>query len=293
MTTETNVETTEDTTLWSLLGWVIFAVSAAVLAIAVMLGFVMRAVVLDVVSFWPAWVLAGVIALAVWPLQRRGIARVSAIAPLLLFSWLTGAVALHYVGWDQLPSAAGDLTGPGVGDAVTAELTIDLVGDVVLVPGSRFLYEVKLARSGGSTGPAEALELSTGSDVVVTLMERSDAGWFEASGWEVTIARTPAWSLSVAATSVDLDLATVSIESLEVVADGRVKLASPVGDVPVLVSGAVEVEVPASANVEIFGAADVPDSWTATETGFSFEGEGTSTYLITVADGASLIVTQW
>ncbi len=95
------------------------------------------------------------------------------------------------------------------------------------------------------------------------------------------------------ATSVDLDLATVSIERLDVIADGRIRLAFPVGEVPVSINGAVEIEIPSTASVEIIGLADVPSSWSSTENGSTFTGEGTSSYVITVVSGATLVVTQW
>ncbi len=293
MTTPEAPSTPESSSLWPLIGWVIFALAAAAVAISVMLGILMRAVVLDVVSFWPAWVLAAIVAAVMWPLSRRGLARVGAVAPLLLFSWLVGAVGLHVSGWDQLPSSAGDLTGPEVGAAATAELSIDASGEVVIQAGSERLYEMRLQRSGGSTGPAEALERATDESVVVRLTERPDAGWFEASGWDVAISRTPVWALSVTAADAELDLATVSLRSLELVTDGRARLASPAGTVPVTVNGGVILEVPSTATVEVIGQAQVPAGWETTEAGSRFNGEGTSSYVITVAPGANLVIRQW
>ena len=283
----------DDSSIWPLLGWVIFAASAGILLIAVFTGGMLRAVILDVVSFWPGWAVALIVAVATWSLGKKRSVRLRAIAPLLLFSWLTGAVGLHYSGWDQLPSAAGDLTGPAVGASETAELTIDVSGEVTLTAGSDHLYEVRLVRSGGSVGPAEALERQTDSNVVVRLNERRDYGWFGSDGWEVSIARAPLWSLSVAASSIDLDLATVSVSALDLVADGAVRLASPSGEVPVLINGAVVLDVPDTTRVEIIGVASVPNGWQETETGWLFPGDGTASYVITVVPGASLEVTQW
>jgi len=293
VTNRTDTERTDKGSLWPLIGWVIFALSAAAFAIAVISGGLMRAVVLDVASFWPAWAVAIVLALVLWPLSRKGVRRVGAIAPLLLFSWLTGSVGLHFSGWDQLPSAAGDLAGPAVGAAVTAELGIDVSGDLRLGPGTGLLYEVTLVRRGGATGPAEALERRTDENVVVQLIERPDAGWFESRGWEVSISRALIWTLSVEAAGVDVDLATIVIASLAIVADGEVRLASPVGMVPIMIDGGVRLEIPMTASVEVIGPADVPAGWEITDSGFRFTGEGTSTYVVTVAEGATLVVTQW
>ncbi len=293
MSTTPELDTTDRDALWPMLGWVLFAISVTILMAAVLVRGVMRAVVLDVVSFWPAWVLAAVIALAMWPLQRKGVARVAAIAPLLLFSWLTGAVGLHYSGWDLLPSAAGDLRGPEVAGTESAELSLEMSGMLVLVPGTDRLYEVELSRSGGSTGPAEALERRTDDDVVVRLLERPDSGWFESGGWKVTISRAPVWSLSLAADQVDVDVATVSLGSLEVISDGDVRLGSPVGTVPIMINGSVQLRLPRSASVEVVGNATVPDGWETTETGSRVVGVGTSSYVVTVVPGASLVVEYW
>ena len=293
MTSPSEPPVQQQGSLWPLTGWVIFALASAAVAVSVMFGLMMRAVVLDIVSFWPAWILAAVVAVAMIPLGKRGRGRVGAIAPLLLFSWLVGAVGLHFSGWAQLPSAAGDLRGPEVGAAATAELSIDVTGRLVVRAGSDRLYEVTLARSGGSTGPAEALERTADEDVVVRLLERPDGGWFESSGWEISISRTPTWALVLAAGSVDLDLATVAIRSLELVTDGEARLASPVGEIPIMVNGRVELEIPRTASVEVIGLADVPDSFEVTEGGSRFIGEGTSRYVVSVASGATLIVRQW
>lgn len=293
MTTAEETTSPDRDSIWPLLGWVIFTLTAAVFIVAVLLGAVMRAIVLDVVSFWPAWVLAAVVALGLWPLHRKGVARVGAIAPLLLFSWLTGAVGLHYSGWDQLPSAAGDLSGAEVAGAVTAELTIDVSGELVISPGTARLYEVDLIRAGGTTGPAEALERRTDENVVVRLLERPDSGWFESRGWRVAISRSPVWTLMLGADQLSVDLATVAVSSLDVVADGEIRLGSPVGTVPVTINGNVLLRVPQNVSVDVLGSATVPNHWETIENGARIVGEGTFSYVITVASGASLIVEHW
>ena len=128
---------------------------------------------------------------------------------------------------------------------------------------------------------------------MVRLIERPDAGWFESRGWDVSISRAPTWTLSIAAARVDADLATVSVASLDVVADGNVRMASPAGEVPITIDGSVVLQIPATAGVEVVGMADVPDGWEITASGSRFIGEGTSVYLVTVADGATLVVRQW
>lgn len=283
-------ETSERDPVWPILGWVLFAFALTVFLIAVLINAVMRAIVLDVVSFWPGWVLAAAVALAMWPLHRKGVARVGALAPLLLFSWLLGAVGLHFSGWSELPSASGDLRGPGVNGVETAELNIAVSGQLNLGGGTPQLYDVTLIRDGGTTGPAEALERRTGTDVAVNLLERTDAGWFASSGWNVAVSRAASWALVVEAGSVNLDLATIAVSSLAVVADGSVSLGSPIGEVPISVSGNVVMEVPTGIAVVIIGDAEVPASWQETDTGWSAEGDGTSSYLITVDPGATLVV---
>ena len=128
---------------------------------------------------------------------------------------------------------------------------------------------------------------------MVRLMERPDAGWFDSGGWNVAISRVPSWALTLAATRVDLELGTVSLRSLDLVTDGEVRVSAPVGEVPILVDGRIVLEVPASASIEIIGPADTPGGFEATDQGSRFIGEGTSTYVVTVASGATLIVQQW
>ena len=107
------------------------------------------------------------------------------------------------------------------------------------------------------------------------------------------IARTPIWALTLAAGDLDVDLGTVSISSLGVIADGQVRLASPVGTVPVTINGSVVLLVPRSANIEVIGSVETPDGWERTDTGARVVGEGTSLYMVTVVSGASLIVEYW
>ena len=62
---------------------------------------------------------------------------------------------------------------------------------------------------------------------------------------------------------------------------------------PVTINGSVVLRVPRTANVEVIGSVDVPDGWEITETGVRLVGEGTSSYMVTVVSGASLVIEYW
>ncbi len=270
---------------WPVIGWLLFAVSLLVVGIAAWGGLLMPAVVLDIVSFWPAWLVALLIALALWPLRRRGIARIGAVLPLLLFSWLAAAVGLHLLEWDRLPSASADIEGPRGTGITTAEIGIELSGSLTVRAGSDFLYEVHLARSGGSTGPPDALERLVPSSAVIQLRERSGAGWFRSSGWMVDLHRGPAWEIDVAGSDLEISTRGLDLRRLAVVGDGTVTVGRPAVDTQIALDGELTLMVPADSPVEVMGAAGVPAWWETTESGSRTQGSG-AVIVVVVADGS-------
>jgi hypothetical protein len=244
-------------------------------------GLLMKAALLDVVSFWPAWVLALLISLALWPLRRRGIARIGAVLPLLLFSWVAGAVSLHLLAWEQLPSASADFAGPAQSGVSDASLSLEVNGRLELDGDATDLYDIAVLRSGGGAAPAEALERIDGAMASVELRERESPGWFASAGWHLNISRLTAWELSIVAQDVDADLRGVPVRRLDVVGDGIVMLGSPVGEFDVTVSGDVELVVPVGVAVEVDGAAVVPEGWEPTEAGARFAASGPVITIIT------------
>ena len=270
---------------WPIIGWLLLFVSVTVVGIAAWAGLLMPAVVLDVLSFWPAWVVALLVALALWPLRRRGIARIGAVLPLLLFSWLGGAVGLHLAEWDQLPSASADLRGPSASDVATAEMDVAVSGSLSVRSGAEQLYDARLVRSGGDTGPPDALERMVPSDAVVSLRERVAAGWFRSSGWRVRLNRGPAWTIDLSAAVVDVSTRGLDVRRLSVVGDGDVRVGPPPVDSVVILDGELTLTVPVGAAVEVVGAAAVPGAWETTEDGSRSGGTG-AVIRVQVVDGS-------
>jgi len=273
------------TSPWPIIGWLLFAVSMLVVGIAASTGLLMPAVVLDIASFWPAWVVALLVALTLWPLRRRGIARIGAVLPLLLFSWITAAVGLHLLEWDQLPSSAADIRGPSGAGVTTAQIGIEVSGALTLGGESETLYDVRLVRSGGDAGPPDALERLVPSSAVIQLQERSGAGWFRSSGWTVALQRGPAWEITVVAGKVDISTRGLALRALAVAGDGAVRIGTPSVDTRIVLDGDLTLTVPAGTAVSVVGAAGVPPGWETTDEGARSNGTG-AVVTVEVADGS-------
>ena len=271
---------------------VLFAVGAAYN------GWLMRAVLLDILSLWPGLAVSLVL-LAIrsrMTKHRRTFLRQGpgAAAPFLVLTWLVIGLASHLTGWEALPSSAANLAGPPVdGEIAGAVLDLETDGQVTLDGRAGLLYEVDQMRTGGDIAPARSSEVVAGDEAVVRLTEESEPGWFGSRGWNVSISALPEWSVNIMAGSVDADLTAVRLTSLRVVADGRVRLAAAPGDVPVLVAGAVVLEIPSDASVEVTGSAQVGPGWEVTAEGKRFDGSGTSRFLVEVDPGSELVVEQW
>ena len=207
-------------------------------------------------------------------IDPQGVVRIGAVLPLLLFSWVAGAVSLHLQAWELLPSASADFSGPS-GEAVSlVELDLVVGGLVELRSGATTLYEVRLLRRGGEAAPAEALERIAGGSATIELRERSEAGWFASAGWRLELSRAATWELSVVADEVDSDLRGLAVRALSVEGDGKIRLGVPAEDLEVTVAGDLRVVIPTGTAAEVDGQAVVPPSWEETETGARFEAPG-------------------
>ena len=266
--------------------------------VATRAGWLMRAVILDVASLWPAPLLATAVVVVRDRLatRRNRVVRTGSrvSVPLLLFTWVSVGLALHVAGWEHLPSSAAALQGPAVPDLLVAgELDIDSGGEVVLGGESEHLYEVTPMRSGGSVAPAGASELIGAREAAISLTETSEAGWFGSRGWRVSVSAFPWWGLTVRAARLEADLTAVQLQSLRVQADGRIRLGFPSGEVPVRLDGGVVLEIPSGASVEVEGPAEVGPGWEVTATGMRYVGTGNSRFLVVVEPGSDLVVEQW
>ena len=278
--------------------WGVLVLSVVLLVVVTQAGWLMRALILDVGSLWPAPLLA-IATMEVRDRLARRRNRVvrtgSGVAvPLLLFTWVVVGLALHLAGWEQLPSSAVALRGPEVPDLlVAAELDIRSGGEVVLGGESEYLYEVTPMRRGGIVAPARGSELIGGRNATISLTESSEAGWFGSRGWRVSVSVSPWWGLTVRAPRLEADLTAVRLQSLHVQADGRIRLGSPSGDVTVRLDGGVVLEVPSGASVEVEGPARVGPGWEVTATGTRYVGTGNSRFVVLVEPGTDLVVEQW
>ena len=256
----------------------------------------MRSAMLDVISLWPGWVVT------VGPVlirRRRERHRLRAIrigpsptVPLILVAWVMVGMALHLAGWHALPSSSARLSGSPVGDATAASLDIRLEGDLVIGSGAVNLYEVGPLRTGGQVAPGQSTEAWAGPEVTISLREGPEAGWFGAGGWQVSLSPSPTWDLILDTTGVEADLTPVRLGALQVVGDGRVRLGAPTGEIPILVAGALVLEVPSEAAVEVIGSAQVGPGWEVTALGKRYAGEGSARYVVEVDPGADVVVEQ-
>lgn len=271
--------------VWPITAWLLVLASALVLGVGISGEVLASSLVLDLVSFWPGLVVAFLLAAALWPLFRRRAARLGAILPLLLLTWMWGGVALHFAEWDLLPSSSVDLRGPPIEHIQAASLTLTVGGPATVGPDSDALYSVRPERRGGMVGVPQAIERLEGDFATVAIFEAEPGRWFGWAGWRITLAGDPRWTLSLTAESVDADLTGHVLERLEVHADGVVRLPSSEVDTPVVLEGDLVVVVPAGVGVTVTGAADVPSEWEVTDTGWRSPGRAPG-YSITVAEGS-------
>ena len=273
-------------TLWA---WLFVGLLLVAVVVGVVGQVFSRAVVLDLVSFWPFLVVIFLIAATVLPRSRgRWLA---SVVPLLLIGWLVTAIVLHVNGWEQLPSSSARLAGPiHVG---AADLTVNVPG-VLEIRGAAAQPEAYLViprKAGGDVGAPEALERQVDLELAVGLRPIATSQWFQSEGWDITLDDRLTWVLALTAIDISADLSSLVVSSVEVTGDGTVTL-GPMAENSrsVDVRGNVTIVVPNEETVQIIGEASVPPSFTATEDGY-VRGEGDPTVTIQVVAGA-LTVTE-
>ena len=295
MTTETaepaEIVERRSSSPWTLWAWLMVAVAIVSIAAGVVGGILAPSVVLDVVSLWPLVVGAFFVAAALLPLRKRGPARISAVLPLLLVTMLGTSVVLHLTGWERLPSASADVVGPRSVGIESAELALELSGQLSLAAGEGDLYSVRIERSGGSTGVPEALESSFEDGPFFVVLRETEGGtWFQTSGWQLLLGSEPLWSLSVGSPDLDADLTGLRLKSLVLLGAGSAAVPSPgEDDIPIVVEGRYQVRVPIETSVEVIGVATVPGGWVETGDGHQSPFPGPS-LVITVVDGAEVVI---
>ncbi|MGH9168203.1 MAG: hypothetical protein ACRD02_10295 [Acidimicrobiia bacterium] len=276
---------------WPVATWLFALASALVLGVGVYGEVLAPSLVLDLVSFWPGLTLALLLAAALWPFRRRGPARLAAILPLLVLTWLWGGVALHLAQWELLPSAAADLEGPPGEGVEVARLSLEQSGRLSLLAADGPLYTVRLVRRGGPVGIPEAVERLEDGEATVSVVGISGGQWFRSSGWAAGLAPGPAWDLELRAATLDIDLRGLDLTRLEAEGSGVIRLPAVEAEVPIVVAGELVVEVPAEARVVVAGTAQVPEGWEVTDTGWRSPGREPG-YAITVIDGSQVEIRE-
>ena len=277
--------------------WLLLAGAALFLGALVAGGLLRRSLVLDLVSFWPAWIVtAGVFLVYRWASGIRRRYPGYGLGPALPFSlmgWLVVVLILHMVSWEMLPSSADRLEGPAVTERIaTTAIDLRLEGALVVEAGAELLYEVSSLASAGAVAPPRGEELLTGDDLEVRLREGPEAGWFGSGGWNLALNPDRDWAVAVSAAEVEADLRDLSLRSLRVEADGVIRLGAARGDVAASLTGDLVVEVPAEVSVDLSGPATVGSGWEPTDAGRRYLGDGAGRYLIEVDPGSDVVVNQ-
>lgn len=269
-------------------GWSMVALFSLVVGVGVVTGILGRAVLLDIVSFWPVF---GVLALAAIAVRSRFSHRIRAILPLFIATWLGVAVALHLAGWSVLPSAVGDMAGVPTGAIEQASMSLEIDGRLVLHTGSdQVLYSVVLPREGGRVSAPQALETATGDSMSIELAQRNQSFWFSSSGWDVAVSNEVLWTFHIVAQQVDMDLGSVATSGGSLVGNGTLRLGSgAAGDWELV--GDLVVSIPETVGILVIGEANLPVGWAVTEVGRQW-GE-TVTLTLAVADGATVEIVTY
>jgi hypothetical protein len=265
--------------------WTLPAATAMVIVLLVVLGVLSTSLAVDVVSWWPVWVV--LLGLGLWsrgrklgPLRVGGLVSVAAVGVAVVF------VVGHIQGWALMPSSAGSLTGSVDSGYTSAGFSARVPGGDLAVstgtPGT--LYAAQPERRGGDIAAPFAVERSQDADVSVVLTPSDDPGLFLWAGWQVSLSPLPAWTLTLEG-NIDADLSGLMVENLQLSGTGSVHLGPAERSTPVTVSGEFVIDVPGGMPVRVVGPAEIPPDWERTDAGAASPVTGQG-WVISVADGA-------
>lgn len=251
--------------------------------------FFSRSLVLDLVAWWPAWLLL-VLVSAVFGRRRVGRLRVGGLVSILVSAVLVLFVVAHVSGWPVNPSATRYLVGPDPAGFEEAEIIALVGGQLRVADGSSFLYEVDPMPGGGSVGMPSAIERTIQGTVSVRLDSPADPGFDTSAGWDLSLSPLPRWAL-VLGGEVEADLTGLTVDSLDLSGAGRVGLGVVTRSTVLSVEGAFRLDVPGDVPVVVFGDARVPDSWIETSDGWRSptEGEG---WVVTISPDSVVAIDQ-
>lgn len=272
-------------TVWA---WLTASAVTAVVVGGILGGLLMPALFLDLLSFWPLWLLIAVASVALL-FGKRFSDRLTVVPPLVFIAGLLLVVLAHFGGWAPLPSSAGDLVGPDPGGLRNADLALEVAGTLRVEAGDALLYVIELDRRGGPTGVPEALETINDEEAAISVREDTTSSWFLSSGWQLRLSPLPAWNLALTGAEITADFSNTILEGAAIQGDGEIHLPAPVGTTEIVVDGDLLVSVPRGTPTQVFGDAVVPDGWPETDTGWRAPIGGPG-YLITVAGGSLEVI---
>ena len=252
-------------------------------------GLLSRSLVLDLVAWWPVWVVMAVLAVVgrKWKIGRI---RLAGLVPLLTLAALGAFVVGHVQGWPVTPSSSAHLVGPPVAAATQAELSARVDGVIELRAGSEFLYEVGPVRRGGDIAIPESVERSLSDAITVVLGPPETTGYYRFAGWDIRLSPDPTWALSLEG-ELEVDLSGLTLSEVHLSGSGLVTIGATSGPVSMTVNGPFEVVVASGTPVQIVGDAVVPVGWQRASDGWMspIDGDG---WLITISEASSVVVTE-
>lgn len=266
--------------------WAIPAGMVGGAVVAALAGVLSRAVLLDVIAWWPIWFVLGAVA---YKARGRylGMVRASGLVPLLGTAAALVFLVAHVQGWALMPSASTRLVGPEPGYA-RSSLTAQVDGWLRIDGAAQFLYEAFPIRWGGSVALPTAVEQTVEDSITVTLRP-DERNTFQAfRGWDVSLSPAPLWEIALGGI-VEADLTGLRITDLDLGGGGRVELGQPLRATDIDVRGNFTLVFPASSAVRVVGQATVPPDWTQDSQGWSSPNAGAG-WVVRVASGATVVV---
>lgn len=248
-----------------------------------------RAIVADLIAWWPVWVGLAIAAI-VFRNRKIGAYRVSGIVPLVALGFVFLFIWGHLAGWSIMPSSSQRLVGPNTGSFNTASLTADIDGRIHVSTDTEFLYQVEPLMQGGGIGIPRAVEEVVDTSVAISLIEPEDPGLYVYAGWDLRLNPSAVWTLHLGG-SLDADLTDLSVSRLDVSGAGTIRLGTVNVETPVNVSGSFQVVVPDGVPARVVGTASVPSSWNLNSDGAQSPNTGAG-WVITVIGDTSLSVVE-
>lgn len=269
--------------------WLLPLLVLLIVAGLVAAGVLGRALILDLVAWWPVWI---VLVLVVVGFRRRRIGRlrVGALVALFVAGALITFVVAHVRGWPMNPSASRYLVGPEPSGVSQAELIATVDGELAIRVGSEFLYEVDPVPGGGELGIPSAEERALEDSVSVSLLAPPDPGLDSFAGWDIRLSSSPRWALQLQG-DLNADLTNLVLVELEMSGTGSVTLGVAEAATPLTFEGAFKLDVPQGAAVTVEGMARVPSTWERTTGGWRSPSGGLG-WVISVTEGSVVSIVE-